>query len=333
MSEAAEIIFVALRSFGCQLPKDCTNFDAFTPEATVAVTANCLNLIDPEAKPIKLELPKNLASRHRTCATLGKRLKDAGYPGECGYNQFLYPNWRDVKEIFTYLVGKVTAMAGDGGEDDGAIGGSSSALLQNSIKTTLKAWRKDTWVPPFCNVGRGFGHYLRTDPIEYCRKNAKYGIPSVDRQVRQSKTDLGPSLLQQNALLLARQREAENLDNTEESRRAKSRLLASMVRRAFDSVDPNALAMASGNSNGSNNGMSMNDLLDEMMAGAGEDANSAFSHSAEFAQEKLASTAEAAAIAAEAEAGKYSKRRRSNVAVIIVGVFFFVSSFLFYCLL
>ena len=313
MSEAAEIIFVALRSFGCQLPKDCTNFDAFTPEATVAVTANCLNLIDPEAKPIKLELPKNLASRHRTCATLGKRLKDAGYPGECGYNQFLYPNWRDVKEIFTYLVGKVTAMAGDGGEDDGAIGGSSSALLQNSIKTTLKAWRKDTWVPPFCNVGRGFGHYLRTDPIEYCRKNAKYGIPSVDRQVRQSKTDLGPSLLQQNALLLARQREAENLDNTEESRRAKSRLLASMVRRAFDSVDPNALAMASGNSNGSNNGMSMNDLLDEMMAGAGEDANSAFSHSAEFAQEKLASTAEAAAIAAEAEADKEEEANQERL--------------------
>ena len=33
------------------------------------------------------------------------------------------------------------------------------------------------------------------------------------------------------------------------------------------------------------------------------------------------------------EAGKYSKRRRSNVAVMIVGIFFFISSFLFYCLL
>ena len=31
-------------------------------------------------------------------------------------------------------------------------------------------------------------------------------------------------------------------------------------------------------------------------------------------------------------AGKYSKRRRSNVAVIIVGIFF-ISSILFYCLL
>ena len=119
MSEGAEIIFAALRSFDCPLPKDVATFDAFGPEDTVAVTSHCLNLIAPEAPPLTTTLPKNLASRHRACAALGKRLKDAGFPGECGYNQFLYPNWRDVKEIFTFLVGNVPR--GGEEEDSGAI--------------------------------------------------------------------------------------------------------------------------------------------------------------------------------------------------------------------
>jgi hypothetical protein len=313
MSEAAEIIFAALRSFDCPLPKDVATFDAFGPEDTVAVTSHCLNLIDPNfSASMKIALPKNLASRHRACAALGKRLKDAGFPGECGYNQFLYPNWRDVKEIFTFLVGNVPR--GGDEEDSGAIGGSSGALLQNSIQSTLKRWRKDTWVPPFCTVGRGFGHHLRTNPIEFVRNDAKYLIPSVDQQVRRVATDIGPSLLQHNQLLLVRQRESENLDNTAEARSAKSKMLASLVRRAFDGVDPNALAMAAGtNVSSSSSKLSMNDLLDEMMAGGGDDeGNSAFSHSTEFAQDKLASTAEAAAIAAEAEADKEeeAKQRR-----------------------
>jgi hypothetical protein len=40
MSEAAEIIFAALRSFDCPLPKDVATFDAFGPEDTVAVTSH-----------------------------------------------------------------------------------------------------------------------------------------------------------------------------------------------------------------------------------------------------------------------------------------------------
>ena len=316
MSEAAEIIFAALRSFECPLPKDVATFDAFGPEDTVAVTAQCLNLIEPDAPPLKLALPKNLASRHRACAALGKRLKDSGFPGECGYNQFLYPNRRDVKEIFTYLVGKVPRGGDEDGEGGGgvAIGGSSSALLQNTIQATLKQWRKTTWVPPFCNVGRGFGHYLRTDPIQFVRPEAVYSIPSVDRQVRRVATDIGPSLLQHNQLLLARQREAENLDNTDESRRTKSKMLASLVRRAFDGVDPNALAMASGTGSSSTSKLSMNDLLDEMMAGGGDDeGNTAFNHSTEFAQDELAPTAEAAAIAAEAEADKEEEVKKERL--------------------
>jgi len=313
MSESATIIFDALRSFDCAIPQDTVNFDGFGPESTVAVVAQCLNLIDKESPPLKLLLPKNLASRHKSCAELGKRLKDAGYPGECGYNQFLYPNWRDVKDIFTYLVGSVPR--GDADEDSGAVGGSSTALLQHSIQTTLKSWRKDTWVPPFCNATRGFGHHFRTDPIEFCRSEAIFSVPSVDRQVRKSTVDAGPSLLQHNALLLARQRDEENLDNTEESRRAKSRLLASLVRRAFDSVDPNALAAASGSGGGSSstNSLSMSELLEEMMAGAGDENSTAFQNATEFAQEKVAATAEAAAIAAEAEADKEEEAKKKRL--------------------
>jgi coiled-coil domain-containing protein 22 len=312
MSEAAEIIFAALRSFDCPLPKDVASFDSFGPEDTVAVTAKCLNLIEPDSPPLKLSLPKNLASRHRACAALGKRLKDCGFPGECGYNQFLYPNWRDVKEIFTFLVGKVPK---GGDEAESAVGGSSAALLQNSIQSTLKNWRKDTWVPPFCNVGRGFGHRLRTSTIEFVGPRSKYLVPSVDRQVRKYETDIGPSLLEKNQMMLLKQREQENLDNTEETRLAKSKMLASLVRRAFDGVDPTSLAMASGNHVTSNNSkMSMNDLLDEMMGGGDEDgSNTAFSHATDFAQDKLATTAEAAAIAAEAEADKEEEAKQERL--------------------
>ena len=174
MSESAEIIIAALRSFDCAIPEDgsVTSFDDFGPELTVAVAARCLNLLGGgDAAELKTSLPKNLAARHRACAALGKRLKDAGYPGECGYNQFLYPNWRDVKQILTFLVSRVSreGEGGDGGADGGVLSaGSSSALLNHNIQACLKAWQRETWVPPFCATGRGSGHWLRTDPVIFC---------------------------------------------------------------------------------------------------------------------------------------------------------------------
>ncbi len=319
MSESAEIILAALRSFNCAVPADAATFDAFGPEATVAVTAHCLNLMDPDATPpLKAHLPKNLASRHRVCAALGKRLKDSGYPGECGYNQFLYPNWRDVKQIFTFLVGRVP-RDDDG---DGQAGGLSAggAVLSHTIQETLSQWRKQTWVPPFCATGRGLGHRLHTDAVELCAPGsgaAHARVPPVNRQVRRAATDVGPSLLEDNARRVARQRQRESLDNTEEARRAKARLLADTFRRAFAGEDPAALARAAGRAGDSgsrSSGLSMNDLLAEMAAGGeGDGDETAFSHQTEFAQDKLAATAEAAAIAAEAEADKEEEAKQERL--------------------
>ena len=210
MSESAEIIISSLRSFGCAIPDDgsVSTFDHFTPDLVVAVTARCLNLMgagDGE-RELQTALPKNLAKRHKACAALGKRLKDAGYPGECGYNQFLYPNWRDVKQIFTFLLARVP-RDGEGGDGDGGGnamlgigGGGGEALLNHNIQVCLKEWRRQTWVPPFCATGRGAGHWLRTDQVAFCDANAgaRHSLcPAVNRQVQRPGTDLGPSLLEE----------------------------------------------------------------------------------------------------------------------------------------
>ena len=70
MSESATIIFDALRSFDCAIPQDTVNFDGFGPESTVAVVAQCLNLIDKESPPLKLLLPKNLNFNQRSTCRL-----------------------------------------------------------------------------------------------------------------------------------------------------------------------------------------------------------------------------------------------------------------------
>jgi hypothetical protein len=57
----------------------------------------------------------------------------------------------------------------------------------------------------------------------------------------------------------------------------------------------------------------MSELLEEMMAGAGEESSTAFQNATEFAQEQVAATAEAAAIAAEAEADKEEEAKKERL--------------------
>jgi hypothetical protein len=247
-------------------------------------------------------------------------------PGECGYNQFLYPNWRDVKQIFTFLVARVPRDGELGGDDDGGGGigigdGGGGALLNHNIQVCLKAWRGQTWVPPFCAAGsgsRGAGHWLRTDPVAFCstQAGARHVLcPAVNRQVQRPGTDLGPSLLEENALAVARAHEAESLENTDESRRAKARARLDAFRRAFAGEDPAALSRAAGRAGAAHGGdLSMNDLLDEMAGGDGDDGDAtAFKKQTEFSQEAAAPTQEAAAIAAEAEADKEEEAKQERL--------------------
>ena len=59
--------------------------------------------------------------------------------------------------------------------------------------------------------------------------------------------------------------------------------------------------------------MSMNDLLEEMAGGEGEEDTTAFKTKTEFAQEAAAPTQEAAAIAAEAEADKEEEAKQERL--------------------
>ena len=100
---------------------------------------------------------------------------------------------------------------GEGDEEHGtgAMLGSGAGLLSHNIQACLKLWRRQTWVPPFCFTGKGNGHNLRTDPVEFCGSDsgkAHVLVPSVNRQVQRPSTDLGPSLLEHNALSVARAR-------------------------------------------------------------------------------------------------------------------------------
>ena len=107
-------------------------------------TANAT--ITPKIKKLPESLPKNVAARHRVCTNLGTYIKALGYTGETGYNQFLYPNGKDVRNLLLWLIDQLPKDEGSAREAVGA-----GAVLQNKIKKALKRWKSCTWSPHFAS--------------------------------------------------------------------------------------------------------------------------------------------------------------------------------------
>lgn len=146
-NEGDAILVLSLGQLGVKGLEEMT-LDSLTAEVLVEIVAKGLNLIsDGEAK-ISPKLPPNVASRHRICTNIAKKVKDMGYTGDCGYNQLLYPSAKQSKDLLLWLVQNLPRSEDDIPEVVGA-----NALLNKMMAESMKAWTEGIHYPHFCTRG------------------------------------------------------------------------------------------------------------------------------------------------------------------------------------
>ena len=120
-----------------------------TAELLVEIAVKSLTLITGEELNISTKLPQNVASRHRICTNLAKKIKELGYMGDMGYNQLLYPSHKQTKELLIWLVQRLPRTEGDTAEE--ALG--ANAILNKEIKESLAKWIDSVRYPYFISRG------------------------------------------------------------------------------------------------------------------------------------------------------------------------------------
>jgi hypothetical protein len=107
-------------------------------------------------------LPQNIAVRHRICTDIAKRIKDLGYPGDCGYNQLLYPVEHQTRDLMKFIVDKLPRSAEEGTEGE-LVG--ANAILNRNITQALSKWQKTLWQLPSCQSGKPLTNIYKRIPF------------------------------------------------------------------------------------------------------------------------------------------------------------------------
>jgi len=133
----------ALRQTGCEIDEGVQNLKEFSTETVVEATVRCLQLIRPGLE-LSLHLPPSVSARFKVGTTLAETCKELGYPGEIGFQTFLYSGESDIRKVFIFLTEKLPKDAEK--TVDGPVG--ASALLGRSISATLSRQLNTPWLPP-----------------------------------------------------------------------------------------------------------------------------------------------------------------------------------------
>lgn len=262
MDEVDNIILLTLRQLGAELDDNVTSLKALTAESFVEGCARCLNAINRnEEMPHKL--PSGMSARFRVGTTLAKACQALGYGSDIGYNNFLYGNENDCRNLLMWLVERLPKEASETAVE--TLG--ADALLSRAISTTMSRYLNAKWAPSFFNrdgfrwqtspksflvmsprgVG-GFAATTLTSPSDAGDVTVKVpkavqayhegALPLVSDQPRLQRA-LAASVLESNARGVAETREWEDEWNTlglasglskEEYRRKKARKIRSRIR-------------------------------------------------------------------------------------------------------
>ncbi len=112
---------------------------AFTPELLNEVLVKCLCLIlpgDEDVAALPEKLPTNVAARHRAAGAAAKAIKAAGWVGDVGYNQLMYPNEKDVRKLLSWAVAKLPRAE----EGAGGAGGAGASTPGAALLRGFAAW-------------------------------------------------------------------------------------------------------------------------------------------------------------------------------------------------
>eukprot|EP00823_Brevimastigomonas_motovehiculus_P006183 TRINITY_DN5007_c0_g1_i1.p1 TRINITY_DN5007_c0_g1~~TRINITY_DN5007_c0_g1_i1.p1 ORF type:complete len:678 (-),score=202.46 TRINITY_DN5007_c0_g1_i1:131-2080(-) len=151
MSESAshaqqdEIIMPILEQAGCGLPstvnsisKIAANVDLLYQVVTRLLLTIKSTLFFPKAFPPA----QNKAVRVRVATSITSAIDDLGFRGEHGFQMFMYPQEKDVRELLSWLVNRVPAAKNILTTE--SIGAPS---MTNIIVDKIAEWSKQTWTP------------------------------------------------------------------------------------------------------------------------------------------------------------------------------------------
>ena len=206
MSEDAdEILLNALRETGVACPVQ--SIKEIESEVLVAAAGACLKLMTGTEFPT--EMPGEMSGRFAVCTQLAEAIKAQGYNSEIGFQQFLYPDEKDVKRLLQWLVNNLPED-----EAGGNMQGGANVVLFASILEELGAWKKQAWFPAFSDAGDACA--LATCPVlATSSDDATYvgaALPYVLDQAPAG-VSMASSLFEHNMLELARGRQSGGMDD------------------------------------------------------------------------------------------------------------------------
>lgn len=146
MEEVDKIIIHSLRQVGCDI-EDIESLKQFSTDMVIESAVRCLDVIQP-GLGLPHTLPPNMSARFRLGASIAQACADLGYPGEIGYQTFLYSSEADVRRVFMFLIEKLPK------ETEKTIVGPAggAALLEQKVAEELRRQLSAPWLPSYCKL-------------------------------------------------------------------------------------------------------------------------------------------------------------------------------------
>ena len=182
-----DLILNFLREAGVSLDEELSSLGDLDTDGVTAACSLCLNVI-LEARGEEFQrFPKKLSSnpgvRFRTCTALANGISALGFPGEIGFNHFLYPSEAETRRLMLFLVDLMPKGSGDADGAGGALGG-GMVSFDEQVRQALQAALRVPWVPLAWQTHR---RPIRGERADYLRKAlAKAGLAAAKRAERQA---------------------------------------------------------------------------------------------------------------------------------------------------
>ncbi|CAM9972374.1 unnamed protein product [Lampetra fluviatilis] len=149
MEEVDSIILHSLRQCGLEVPEEVTGLKEFTTELIVEGAVLCLRVISPAAGGgLSHVLPPGMSARFRLGMSLAQACQELGYPGEIGYQTFLYSSESEIRRLFLFLLEKLPKESAASADRPAG----KMALLQRAIAEQIRVELATPWVPPLCRT-------------------------------------------------------------------------------------------------------------------------------------------------------------------------------------
>lgn len=310
-NEGDGIVLFQYRQIDCDIPDTISSIGQITPDQLIDIVTKSLNLIiQDDDNKYDNKLPPNVAARHRISTNIATKIKELGYPGDCGYNQLLYPVEIQTRTLLTWLVQKLPRSEEEIAEE--SLG--ANAILNRRIMTALNAWKKQPWRLSFCADGTPLRNIYHTEPLKTTSPDTSKKVTTVNvlNSCSIQKIASEPSIFERHTLeciydvLYASKLEDDFADNDEISgSRKNKRKDGSGASEMIQNVVRNAISAAkqSYNFNGGKplgpfdkKAEQFNKTLQELITDASSEGSTKsfargtrFSHATEFSEELSAS--------------------------------------------